>query len=75
MKRNFEPAFMGHPGVDPLASRARSHFAAHANFVLSANIEYRLTFRDGVKSKWMPVSRGAMSMPPAADLIELRRKA
>lgn len=75
MKRNFEPAFMGHPGVDPLASAQRRVITPHGHVAVPPGMEYRITFKDGSKSDWMPVSRGAMSMPPAAELIEMRRKA
>lgn len=75
MSRNFEPAFVGHPGVDPLAQARRRVIPAHATVAVPPGMEYRITFKDGKKSDWMLVCRGAMSMPPAADLIEMRRKA
>lgn len=73
MSANLHPAIVGHPGVEKQSSAQRRLIAAHANLILPAEIEVRFTYRDGTQSRWARISRGAMSLPPAATLVELRR--
>lgn len=75
MSQNLQPAFVGHPTVDKQSQAQRRVTAAHASVMLPPGLEYRVKFRDGTQSKWAPVSRGALTMPPVAVEMVLRRVA
>lgn len=75
MSRNFQPAFVGHPGVTDAPTVTPRGNPPHAIWMFSQDWEYRLIYADGTKTTWRPVSRGTSNPPAVSAEVQIRRMA